>query len=79
MITHTKKQLQSFLGICNYYRKFQDNYSKLTAQFKKQLSAKDKWTWGSEQGEVFNQIKEKFLNTVILHHPDLEKAILHEL
>ena len=68
-----RKQLQSFLGICNCYRKFQDNYSNLTAKFQKQLSSKDKWTWGSEQNEVFNQIKETFLNTVILHHPDFKK------
>ena len=61
-----KKQLQSFLGICNYYRKFQDHYSKLTAQFQKQLSAKNKWTWGAEQDKVFEQIKEKFLDTVML-------------
>ena len=44
-----RKQLQSFLGICNYYRKFRSNYSELTARFQKQLSAKDKWTWGPEQ------------------------------
>ena len=25
-----RKQLQSFLGICNYYRKFQNNYSEIT-------------------------------------------------
>ena len=28
-----RKQLQSFLGICNYYRKFQENYSVLMAKF----------------------------------------------
>ena len=32
-----RKQLQSFLGIFNYYRKFQNNYSELTARFQKQL------------------------------------------
>ena len=32
------RQLQSFLGICNYYRKFQQNYSELTARFKHLLS-----------------------------------------
>ena len=44
-----KKQLQSFLGICKYCRKFQSNYLKLTAEFSHQLSSKDKWKWGAEQ------------------------------
>ena len=37
-----KRQLQSFLGLCNYYRKFQRNYSELTSKFSHQLSSKDK-------------------------------------
>ena len=68
-----KKQLQSFLGVCNYYRKFQANYSHLTAKFSKQLSSKEKWTWGAEQEEVFKLIKQKFVDTVILHHPNFAK------
>ena len=55
-----KKQLQSFVGICNYYRKFQNNYSKLTDEFSQQLSSKDKWKWGAEQDTIFKLIKEKF-------------------
>ena len=46
--------------------RFQDHYSKLTAQFQKQLSAKNKWTWGADQDKIFEQIKEKFLDTVML-------------
>ena len=69
-----KKQLQSFLGICNYYRKFQSNYSELTSKFAQQLSSKDKWRWGPEQDTTFQMIKEKFLSTVMLHHPNFNKA-----
>ena len=60
-----RKQLQSFLGLCNYYRKFQHKYSELTAKFQPQLSAKNKWTWGEEQDITFQLIKEKFLESVI--------------
>lgn len=68
-----KKQLQSFLGLCNYYRKFQQNYSELTAQFKPQLTTNKKWRWGEQQMQTFSTIKEKFLETVVLHHPDFTK------
>ena len=37
-----KKQLPSFLGLCNYYRKFQSNYSELTTRLSPQLSSKDR-------------------------------------
>ena len=65
-----KRQLQSFLGLCNYYRKFQRNYSSLTSKFQEQLSSKTKWIWGHEQDAILQQIKDKFLETVILHHPN---------
>ena len=62
-----KQLLQSFLGICNYYRKFQNNYSELTAKFQCQVSSKDKWTWGPEQDNILQLIKDKFLESVMLH------------
>ena len=47
------RQLQSFLGVCNYYRKFQHNYSYLMAKFKHLLSSKNKWKWGMKDDETF--------------------------
>ena len=67
------KQLQSFLGICNYYRKFQQNYSELTTKFQNLLSTMNKWKWGKAEEDNFNVIKIKFLNSVMLHHPDFNQ------
>ena len=61
---HNVRQLQSFLGICNYYRKFQQNYSELTTKFKHLLSSKNKWKWGRQEDDNFNLIKSKFLNSI---------------
>ena len=60
-----KKQLQSFLGLCNYYRKFQRNYSELTARFSPQLSSKNKWIWGPEQDNLLQLIKHNFFKSII--------------
>ena len=68
-----QKQLQSFLGNCNYYRKFQNQYSELTAKFQYQLSSKNKWIWGQEQDVTFQLIKDKFLEIVVLHHPNFNQ------
>ena len=62
--------MQSFLGVCNCYRKFKENYSELTSQFAHQLSSKNKWTWGPDQDTTLQLIKIKFLETIMLHHPD---------
>ena len=68
-----KKQLQSFLGLCNYYRKFQRNYSEMTAKFSPQLSSKNKWSWGQEQDNLLQMIKHNFLSSVILKHPNFNQ------
>lgn len=67
------KKLQAFLGLCNYYRVFQRNYSYLTTQFNHLLSSKGKWYWGSKERNIFNEIKQKFLKAVILNHPNWEE------
>ena len=67
------RQLQSFLGIYNYYWKFQQNYSELTSRFQHLLSKKNKWKWGQSDDANFSLIKNKFLNSVMLHHPNFNK------
>ena len=58
---------------CNYYRKFQEKYSELTARFQPQLSSKNKWIWGNEQQNIIIFNKKKFLEPIILRHPDFNK------
>jgi transposase InsO family protein len=67
------KKLQGFLGLCNYYRAFQQNYSYLTAKFNHLLSNKSKWTWGERERNIFKEIKDKFLESVLLNHPNWSK------
>lgn len=67
------KQLQSFLGMCNYYRKFQQGYSALTGTFSHLLGGKGIWRWTSEDEDNFNLIKTKFLKCVMLKHPNFEE------
>lgn len=67
------RELQSFLGTCNYYRKFQKNYAHLTSKFENQLKRKNKFIWGKDENQTFNEIKKKFLECVVLRHPDFSK------
>ena len=46
------KQVQSFLGLCNYYHRFISNFSTV-----KLLKKNVNFTWGKEQENCFNFVK----------------------
>ena len=45
------KQLQSFLGLCNFYRKFQKNYAQITTELQKNKPSR----WGEEERSHFKR------------------------
>ncbi|KAJ8050432.1 hypothetical protein HOLleu_03637 [Holothuria leucospilota] len=75
---HTKKQLRSFLGLANYYRKFIPNYAEiacpLTDMTKKREPNHVKW--GSAQENAFETLKSKLISAPILHLPDCSKPFI---
>ena len=60
------KQLQSFLGLTNYYRKFVLNYSRITAPLHKLTSQQSKWEWTKECKIAFDLLKQKLIEYPIL-------------
>ncbi|SJL18615.1 uncharacterized protein ARMOST_22212 [Armillaria ostoyae] len=60
-----KKELQSFLGFTNFYRKFIRNYSKIICPLT-QLTSNAEWTWGTAQNQAFQQLKKQMAEDVIL-------------
>jgi hypothetical protein len=69
------KQLRSFLGMANYYRKFQKNYSIIAHPLNQLLSKGSRipQTPNREQLQAFNTIKRNLCNSPILAHPDFTK------
>ncbi len=51
-----KRELQSFLGFTNFYRKFIKNYSKVMKALT-QLTGLTAWTWGKPQEDAFKELK----------------------
>ncbi|SJL18318.1 uncharacterized protein ARMOST_21904 [Armillaria ostoyae] len=64
-----KKELQSFLGFTNFYRKFIKNYSKVVRALT-QLTGNAEWTWGATQNQAFQQLKKQMAEDVILAIPN---------
>ncbi|KAJ3556396.1 hypothetical protein NPX13_g10144 [Xylaria arbuscula] len=52
----TVKELQSFLGFCNFYRQFIDGFSRIAKPLYR-LTAALRYMWTREQQEAFNSLK----------------------
>src|SRR4051812_34293964 len=64
------KELQSFLGICNYYRRFVPHYSSSAAPLT-QLTHKDTpYTWTTQTQAAFDTLRTALTHTPILCIPD---------
>ena len=67
-------RLRAFLGLANYYRRFVKNFS-LIAKPLTILTSKDQpWTWGREQQQAFETLKQKLGSAPVLRRPDVSKS-----
>src|SRR5882672_5070599 len=64
-IPQTKKQLQSFLGFANFYRKFIKDFAKDSLKLTP-LTGKVEWNWGEEQTKAFERLVQKLCAEPIL-------------
>ncbi|XP_054762005.2 uncharacterized protein LOC129268475 [Lytechinus pictus] len=69
----TKRELRSFLGMTNYYRKFIPNYSAISARLtdRTRKDEPNQIRWETNQEHAFKTLKDKLTNPPILHLPDL--------
>jgi hypothetical protein len=51
------KKLQSFLGFCNFYRLFIEDYSRIAKPLHR-LTAVIEWEWTQEQQHAFEHLKQ---------------------
>jgi len=65
-----KKQVQSFLGFINFYRKYIRDLSLHTEILNELTRKKSTWDWGERQQRAFEEIKQKFLEDIIIQYPD---------
>ena len=72
--TPTKvKDVQSFLGFTNYYRRFIGDYSNIAHPLIDLTKKNLEWKWTSSCQKAFDSLKEEFLKQPILSLPDLNK------
>ncbi|GFU82870.1 retrovirus-related Pol polyprotein from transposon 17.6 [Trichonephila clavipes] len=65
-----QKQIKSFLGCCNFYRRYIKNFAKRAFPLTNLLRNDTPFEWTSETQEAFDDIKKAILNPPVLALPD---------
>jgi hypothetical protein len=70
--------LRSFIRLCNYYKKFAQDFNTIAHPLYALLKKDVAWTWSEEAQEAFNTLKEKLSEFPILRIFNFSKDfILH--
>jgi hypothetical protein len=72
------KQLRSFLGFMNYYRRFIHNYAHIARPLNDLLRKDVPWTWEKPQQEAFDTLKAAMVSAPVLVYSDHERPYLLE-
>lgn len=73
LIPQNVKELQSFLGFCNYYRKLIHQYSKIAYPMLQLARKKIEFEWSEEVNAAFEKLKQKMCEEPILKYVDMNK------
>ena len=67
------KQLQRLIGMASWCRKFIPHFADIIEPLNRLLKKNKKWSWGMEQNEAFEKIKELLTSEPILTCPDFRQ------
>ena len=66
-------EIRSFLGLAGYYRRFIENFSKITKALTELLKKGKKFEWTEACETSFQKLKKRLVSAPVLCLPDLEK------
>ena len=72
------KDVQSFLGFANFYRRFIYGYSRIANPLTRLTRKAEPFVWSQECQKAFNTLKEAFTSDVILRHYNPDHKIVVE-
>jgi len=69
------KEVQKFLGLANYYRRFIKDFTKIAAPIHVLVRKEQQWKWEKEQEEAFGKLKTVFTTGPVLAIPDIDREM----
>ena len=69
------KEVQKFLGLANYYRRFIKNFARIAAPLHALVRKEQKWKWEKKQEEVFKKLKAGFTTEPVLAILDIDREM----
>jgi len=69
------KEVQKFLGLANYYRRFIKNFARIAALLHVLVRKEQKWKWEKEQEEMFEELKTVFTMEPVLAISDIDREM----
>jgi len=69
------KEVQKFLGLANYYRRFIKDFTKIAVPLHVLVRKKQKWKWKKEQKKAFEKLKVVFTTESILAILDIDREM----
>ena len=73
------KDVQSFLGFANFYRRFINNYLEIVVLLTRLTRKDTPWLWSEDCQQAFDTLKLAFTSALILTHWDLNAPIFVEI
>lgn len=68
------KKVQSFLGLCTYFRRYVQNFAKIAKPLSTLLKKDTPFIWAPLQQESFDKLKKALAEEVVLAFPDFEQV-----
>jgi len=75
LVPRNVKEVQKFLGLANYYRKFIKDFAQIAAPLHVLVRKEQKWKWKKEQEEAFGKLKAVFTMKPVLAIPDIDREM----
>ena len=72
------KDVQRFVGLCNYYRRFVENFAFIAKPLHNLTKKNKKFEWTNDCEQSFLELKKRLVSSPILLHPNPQKPYIVE-